>query len=90
MLRGSYASAKNKLPGITSNRVRAEPAFAPRAPRKTQHAKPELLEGLSPGLKSRMQGKSCFNFFEVDKPLFKELAALTEAGFASYKEQGFV
>jgi len=54
------------------------------------YLKPELLNALSPGLKSRMQGKSCFNFSEVDKPLFKELAALTKAGFASYKEQGFV
>jgi hypothetical protein len=54
------------------------------------YMKPELLNALSPGLRSRMQGKSCFNFAEVDKPLFKELAALTKAGFASYKEQGFV
>lgn len=54
------------------------------------YLKPELLEGLSPGLKGRMQGKSCFNFSAVDKPLFKELAALTQAGFASYQEQGFV
>jgi len=37
-----------------------------------------------------MQGKSCFNFKEVDKLMFKQLAALTKAGFASYKEQGFV
>lgn len=54
------------------------------------YAKPELLDGLSPALKSRMQGKSCFNFSEVDKPLFKELASLTQAGFESYKAQGFV
>ncbi len=54
------------------------------------YAKPELLEALSPELRSRMQGKSCFNFTEVDKPLFKELAALTKSGFASYNEQGFV
>ncbi|MBW8368886.1 MAG: hypothetical protein K0M70_13630 [Arenimonas sp.] len=54
------------------------------------YLKPELLEGLSPGLKSRMQGKSCFNFAEVDKPLFRELAALTKVGLASYREQGFV
>jgi hypothetical protein len=54
------------------------------------YMKPKLLDGLSPCLKSRMQGKSCFNFAEVDQPLFMELAALTEAGFASYKEQGFV
>jgi hypothetical protein len=54
------------------------------------YLKPELLEGLSPALKKRMQGKSCFNFVEVDKPLFKELASLTKTGFASYKDQGFV
>lgn len=54
------------------------------------YVKPELLEGLSPELKARMQGKSCFNFAASDKTLFKELAALTKAGYASYKEQGFV
>jgi hypothetical protein len=54
------------------------------------YLKPELLDGLSPELKRRMQGKSCFNFAEIDKPLFKELAALTKAGLASYKAQGFV
>ena len=54
------------------------------------YLKPELLSGLSPALKARMQGKSCFNFTEVDKPLFKELATVAKAGFASYKEQGFV
>ncbi len=37
-----------------------------------------------------MQGKSCFNFSDVDEPLFKELAALTQAGYASYEEQGFI
>lgn len=51
---------------------------------------PELLDGMSPELKRRMQGKSCFNFAEIDKRLFKELTAITKAGFASYKEQGFV
>lgn len=51
---------------------------------------PELLNQASAELKARMQGKSCFNFKTVDKALFKELAALTKAGFASYKEQGFV
>lgn len=51
---------------------------------------PELLAAVSPELKARMQGKSCFNFSEVDRPLFKGLAALTKAGYASYKAQGFV
>jgi hypothetical protein len=54
------------------------------------YMKPDLLASLSPELKTRMQGKSCFNFSSVEPTLVKELAALTEAGFESYKEQGFV
>ena len=54
------------------------------------YVKPELLEGVSPELKARMQGKSCFNFASTDKLLFKELSGLTKAAFASYKEQDFV
>lgn len=54
------------------------------------YVKPELLDGISPELKARMQGKSCFNFKTSEPALFKELAALTKAGFASYREQGFV
>jgi hypothetical protein len=41
---------------------------------------PELLEGMSDGLKARMQGKACFNFKTVDTALFEELATLTKAG----------
>jgi hypothetical protein len=51
---------------------------------------PELLDGLSPALKKRMQGKSCFNFTAVDPPLFDELSALTRAGYARYQAQGYV
>jgi hypothetical protein len=54
------------------------------------YARPELLEGLSPGLKKHMQGKSCFNFKAVDEPLFKELARLTKAGFATFKAGKFI
>ena len=54
------------------------------------YLKPELLASASPELKSRMQGKSCFNFSAVEPKLFKELTALTKAGYGSYKEQGFV
>jgi hypothetical protein len=53
------------------------------------YVKPELLASVSPDLKARMQGKSCFNFAAPETALFKELAALTKAGYASYKEQGF-
>ena len=41
------------------------------------YARPELAEAMSPELKRRMQGKSCFNFTKVDEPLFTELEALT-------------
>ena len=51
---------------------------------------PGLLDGISDGLRKRMQGKSCFNFAKIDKLLLKELEALVEAGFQSYKQQGFV
>lgn len=54
------------------------------------YAFPELLEDISPELKKRMQGKSCFNFTAVDQRLFKELAKLTKAGFARYKAEKFV
>jgi len=54
------------------------------------YVKPELLASVSPELRSRMQGKSCFNFSAVEPTLIEELAALTKAGYASYREQGFV
>jgi hypothetical protein len=54
------------------------------------YLRPELLASVSQELKSQMQGKSCFNFSAIEPTLIKELTALTKAGFASYKEQGFV
>ena len=54
------------------------------------YLKPELLAAISPALKARMQGKSCFNFTTLEPALVQELAALTQAGYASYKAQGFL
>lgn len=51
---------------------------------------PELLDNISGDLKKRMQGKSCFNFKELDKPLLIELAALVKSSYAKYEEQGYV
>jgi hypothetical protein len=48
------------------------------------YASPDLLESMSPELRRRMQGKSCFNFTTVDETLFAELARITEAGFEPY------
>jgi hypothetical protein len=46
---------------------------------------PELQKRISPELKKRMQGKSCFNFTEIDPVRFRELAALTAAGFKGFR-----
>jgi hypothetical protein len=42
---------------------------------------PDLLKNISPELKKHMQGKSCFNFKKMEKPLFDELKQLTKQGF---------
>ena len=54
------------------------------------YASPELLKTISPELKKRMQGKSCFNFKEADAKLFKELKALTKAGAAKFTDDKFI
>jgi hypothetical protein len=48
---------------------------------------PELLKEISPELKKRMHGKSCFNFKKVELDLFTELAALTRKGAEKIKEE---
>lgn len=51
---------------------------------------PDLLDGISPELKKHMQGKSCFNFKQVEPALFKELKTLTRKGYERFKkEEGF-
>ena len=54
------------------------------------YASPDLLKSMSPELKKRMQGKSCFNFKEVDEKLFKELKQLTKAGAAKFSNEKFI
>ncbi|GFE65877.1 hypothetical protein [Litoreibacter roseus] len=49
---------------------------------------PDLLEGISPALKKRMQGKSCFNFKTPDTALFAELAGLIAAGIVRFEADG--
>src|SRR6266540_6332105 len=48
---------------------------------------PELLRDISPELKKRMQGKSCFNFNKVEPDLFNELASLTRKGVEKFKKE---
>ena len=51
---------------------------------------PALHKRISPELRKRMQGKSCFNFTEIDPVLFRELAALTRAGFAGFRRVKYI
>ena len=54
------------------------------------YASPELLKDISPELRKRMQGMSCFNFKKVDKRLFSELKTLTRAGATKFSDENFV
>jgi hypothetical protein len=51
------------------------------------YAFPKLLADVSPELKRRNQGKSCFNFTAIDEPLFKDLERLTRRGFELFAPQ---
>ena len=50
------------------------------------YAFPELVKDISPELRKRMQGKSCFNFTRLDGTLLEELADLTDRGINRYRE----
>ena len=55
------------------------------------YADPALLASVSPTLKKRMQGKSCFNFTRpLDEATRAELAALTARGLESYRALGML
>jgi hypothetical protein len=48
----------------------------------------ELLDGVSPALRKRMQGKSCFNFTTPDEAFLAELEALTARGYEHFEADG--
>jgi hypothetical protein len=49
---------------------------------------PQLLDGISPALRKRKQGASCFNFSAADDDVFAELAVLTERSLQAYVSGG--
>jgi hypothetical protein len=51
---------------------------------------PDLLDDVSPGLKKRMQGKSCFNFTNTNEETLSELAGLTRKGFDRLKQENLI
>jgi hypothetical protein len=48
---------------------------------------PPMNALVSPALKKRMQGKTCFNFKKEDKELFAELKSLTAAAMEDYRKR---
>jgi hypothetical protein len=52
---------------------------------------PALMKSISPALKKRMQGKTCFNFKTEPEPeLIAGLTRLTEEGFKHWSEKKWV
>jgi hypothetical protein len=51
---------------------------------------PDLARRMSPELKKRMQGKSCFNFKRVDPVLFAELDRLTGEARKRFEKERLV
>jgi hypothetical protein len=51
------------------------------------YVSPELADTISPALRKRRQGKSCFNFTTIDEPLFAELESIAAKGIPAYKAQ---
>ena len=52
---------------------------------------PPLTRSISPALKKRMQGKTCFNFKSIPEPeLLKELRQLTAAALKNWTAKQFL
>lgn len=51
---------------------------------------PALLESISPELRKRRQGKSCFNFKMLVEGLLPELQALAQKGFERFRQASLV
>ena len=50
---------------------------------------PDLLKDISRKLKKHMQGKSCFNFKQVEPDPFKELTRLAGVGYERFQKDAF-
>jgi len=50
----------------------------------------DVIKGMSPALKKRMQGKACFNFTQRDPELLSELSRVTRQGYEAWRKIGWV
>lgn len=56
---------------------------------KPVHTWPDLLDGISPTLRKRLQGsRTAFSFGVVDEPLLAELEAVVERAYERYRKAG--
>ena len=53
------------------------------------YVKPGAVKSVSPELKKRMQGKTCFNFKAPHAELFRELEQLTKNGWEIFREKSW-
>ena len=53
------------------------------------YAHEPLHDSISPELRRRMQGKSCFNFTSIDEGLIGELQSLTQASFDAFESPAY-
>ncbi|HYM93960.1 MAG TPA: hypothetical protein VET23_07465 [Chitinophagaceae bacterium] len=51
---------------------------------------PKLQGEISKKLKTRTQGKTCFNFKKVDETIFEQLDQLTARSIDGFKKMGFI
>jgi TfoX/Sxy family transcriptional regulator of competence genes len=51
---------------------------------------PDLLDGISPALRARMQGKSCFNFKHIEPQLLDEVDALIATSIQRLRTEGIL
>jgi hypothetical protein len=49
-----------------------------------------VMDSLSPALRGRMQGTSCFNFKSVDEAIVRELAGVTIESVRGMKKAGYI
>ena len=54
------------------------------------YTNPELLQTIGPELRTRMHGKSCFNFTRLELEQIYELERLTAEAFTRYQRDGLI
>jgi len=86
-----YGVASLKLPGVGAHNFFA----GVKAGRqhvsfylKLIYTWPRLLDGISPGLRKRMSGRTSFTFSTIDEGLLAELDALVARSFKVYQTRG--